>query len=233
MKKHLLLLTFVLMSGFAFAQNREIVQATSKDNLADKVSTQMQYIFPDFTLGEVYYKFSSGGSGKMNYNMLLGEMQFIDPNNRVLALANVEDVLMVKINSRTFYPYKSKEFTEELLSTGKVQLRVRRKGNAAAHSKNVAYGGQSSVSSVTSYNSIDDGNRRYNLNVTEGVLITLDNFYYLVSGNDKYTLIKGVKTFTKQFPKHKAQIEEFVKEHGTRFDNEDDLKALTEYCSKL
>ena len=191
----------------------------------------MQYVFPEFTAGEVFYK-GRNGSGKLNYNMLLGEMQFVE-KDQILSLANVKDVVMVNINNRKFYPFNDKEFTEELLTTGKNNLRVRYRGNAAQHSKKGAYGTSSSTSSITSYSSISGDNRQYDLTVSENVLVTLNYFYYLAGTNGKYILIKNIKTFTKQFPAYRTQIEAFVKEHNTRFNNEEDLKVLLKYCSEF
>ena len=219
-------------SGWVSAQDRQIVEAASGEDLSKKVSTQMQYVFPEFTTGDVYFKGLPKSSGKLNYNMLLGEMQFVE-KDQVMALANVKDVVLVNIGNRKFYPFNDKEFTEELLSTGNYQLRVKRKGSMAQHAKKGAYGGYSSTSAITSYSSIGADNRVYNLSVTENILVSVNYLYYLVGSNNKYTPIRNVKTFTKQFPKSKVRIETFVKEHNTQFDNGNDLIALLEYCSKL
>ena len=229
MKKCIFL--WLLLPAWVSAQNRQVIEAASGEDLTAKVSTQIQYLFPEFTGGEVFYR-NHRGSGKLNYNMLLGEMQFLE-NEQVLALANVRDVIMVNIDNRKFYPFNDKEFVEEFLSAGKFQLRVRYRANAAQHSKKGAYGSSSSTSSITSYSSIQSDGRQYNLTVAENVLVTVNYFYYLVGTNGKYTLIKNAKTFTKQFPAYRTQIETFVKEHNTRFNNGEDLKALLEYCSKL
>jgi len=231
MKKCMCIL-LALVPVWVSAQKRVIIEAASGEDLTKKTSTQMQYLFPEFTNGTVYYLGSPNGNGKLNYNMLLGEMQFLE-NDEVLALANVKSVIVVTIDNRKFYPFNEKEFVEELLSTNKGQLRVRRKGNVAQHSKKAAYGGSSSTSSITSYSSINRDGQYYALTVKEDIMITLNNFYYLVDANGKYIMIKNLKTFTKQFPEHKAQIEAFVKEHNIRIDNENDLKSLLEYCSKL
>jgi len=230
MKKCVIFL--LLFPAWVSAQNKQLVEASSGEDLTRKVSTQIQFLFPEFTNGDVFYK-GNKGSGKLNYNMLLGEMQFLE-NNKVLSLANVNNVLAVNIANRRFYPYKDNEFVEELATTGDVHLRVRYKGNAVTHSKKGAYGSQSSTSSITSYNSIiGDNNNQYELTVTENVLVTVNYFYYLVGKNGKYTLITNVKTFTKLFPAYRAKIEDYVKERNTKFNNADDLKALLKFCSEL
>lgn len=230
MKKYIILL--LLFPSWVSAQNRQIVEMSSGEDISKMVSGQMQYLFPEFTNGEVYYLGLPKGNGKLNYNMLLGEMQFIE-NGQVMSLANVKDVVVVNIGNRKFYHYNNQEFTEELLTTGKYQLRVRRKGNVAPHSKKGAYGTESSTSSITSYSSINSNSQQYNLTVAENVLISLNHFYYLVGIDGKYALIKNAKTFTKQFPAYRAQIEAFIKENNIQFDNGENLKTLLEYCSKL
>jgi len=230
MKKYMFL--WLLVPVLVSAQNRQVIETSSGEDLTQKISSQFQYLFPEFTNGDVYFEGLPKGTGKLNYNMLLGEMQFLE-NGQVLALANVKDVMVVNIGNRKFYPFNGNEFTEELMSTGKVKLRVRRKGNVAQHSKKGAYGAPSSTSSITSFSSINSDSRQYNLTVAENVLATLENFYYLVGTNNKYTFIKNIKTFTKQFPAHSAQIETFAKENNIRLNDEEDLKALLGFCSKL
>ena len=229
--KRCVFLLFVLIPLIVSAQKKEIVEAASGDDLTKMASVHMQYLFPEFSTGDVYYLGMPKGTGMLNYNMLTGEMQFME-NGEVRALDNLKKVIVVTINNRKFYPFGEKEFVEELLSTPKGQLRVRRKGNVAQHSKKEAYGTSSSVSSTTSYSSINTEGQQYKLAVRENVMITLNYFYYLVGSNEKYVLIRNQKAFTKQFPEYKAQIETFVKEHHIDFNSEDDLKALLEYCSK-
>ena len=227
--KNYLLILMLLFPGWIFAQERQIIEANSNTDLTNKLSTQMQYIFPEFTDGQVFFLKASAGTGKLNYNMLIGEMQFLD-NAEVLALV-AKEISEVNINNRRFFPYKGNEFAEELLSTDKYKLLVRRKGNVAPFAKKGAYGTSSSTSAITSYSSINSDGNNYNLSVANDVLITVRYFYYLMGENGKYTQITNTKTFTKLFPALRTQIETFVKEQKIRFDKEDDLKKLLVYCS--
>jgi len=231
MKAYIFLL-LLLFPVWLSAQRSQVIEASSGSDLSNKVSTQLQYLFPEFTAGEVYYQKTPKGSGMMNYNMLTSEMQFMD-DVQVMAL-DTKDVVMVNINDRKFFPVKSKEFAEELLSKNKYQLRVKRKVNNDQHSKIDEYVTTTSTSSITSYSSYShQGGMQYELLVSSNVLVSLKNFYYLVGANGKYTQIKNAKTFTKQFPAYSTQIETFVKEQNIRFDKEDDLMALLVYCGDL
>jgi len=229
MKRFIILL--LLIPGLLSAQRRQVVATNSGEDLSQKVSTHIQYLFPEFTNGDVYQR-GTRSSGKLNYNMLLGEMQFLE-NNQVMSLANSRDVLVVNIDNRVFYPLNDKEFTEMLLTTGDHQLRVRRRGNVASHAKKGAYGTTSSTSAITSYTSIERDNRTHSLSVFEEVLVTVNYFYYLVGPNGKYVQIKNVRSFTKQFPAFRSQIEAFARENNIRFNDEDDLKKLLKFCSGL
>ncbi|MDR2231701.1 MAG: hypothetical protein LBE56_01105 [Tannerella sp.] len=230
--KKILFLCMLLLPCLMMAQERQVIEASTSEDITNKVSEQIQYLFPEFTDGVVLFKNAPKSGGKLNYNMLVGEMQFLENNNEVMTF-DVGDVASVTINGRTFYPYKGNEYAEELLSTDVGELRVRRKGNVAPYAKKGAYGTSSSASSITSYSSVTSGGQQYGLTVANDVLISVRYFYYLVGSNGKYAQITNVKSFTKQFPAYRAQIEAFVKENNTRFDKEDDLKKLLLYCAGL
>ena len=170
MKKWIFLYLLIFVSAWTNAQNKEIIEASSGEDLNKKVT--IQYLFPEFTDGYVFYAGLPRGSGKMNYNMLLGEMQFIDSENKILALDNIPDVQMIRIGNRKFFPYDNNEFVEELLVAGKIQLQIRRRGNVASHSKKGAYGMTSSTSAITSYHSIEGADKMHDLAVVENVMIT-------------------------------------------------------------
>ena len=234
MKRYIIIILLFFPVCWLTAQNRQVVvEAVAGEDLSEKVAPQIQYVFPDFTDGDVYFSGMPKSGGKLNYNMLVGEMQFLDNNGKILALANVKNVVFININDRKFYPFNETEFAEELASIGTCFLRVRYKGNIAQHSKKGAYGTSSSTSSITSYSSISDGSRMHDLTVEEKVLITVNRLFYLVGLDGKYQLITNIKPFVKRFPEYKTLIENFVSENKTRFDNADDLKALLEYCGLL
>ena len=228
----LFILSLIAFPFLSFSQKREVLLNGAGENLSEIVSGQMQYVFPDFTDGVVYSKVSGNIKVKLNYNMLLGEMHFITQEGEVLALGDLKNIFVVTIGERKFYPFKDKEFTEELGSKGKTGLRVRRKTKTGQHSKQVAFGGQSSLSSVTTVQSMNTEGKRFDLKTAENVIVSIDNAYYLVD-NGKFTLIKNMKAFTKQFSNYKTQIEVFVKEHHIDINKEEDLLVLLEYCNSL
>ena len=230
MKKSIFLL--LLFPILVAAQNNEVVEVASGETLNEKVSSGLQYVFPEFTQGQVHFSDGQRSGNMLNYNVLLGEMHFFD-EEQVFAFPNLANVLVVVVNKRRFFPFNKTEFCEEIFAIDDTRLCVRRKGRAMEKSKTGAYGMETSASSVKSYNSIGSTGRQFNLGVTGKVKVSVENSYYFMNKGYKYVQIKNEKSITKQFPGHDAQIEDYVKKNKTNFKSEDDLKALIVYCSEL
>ena len=233
MKRYIIiLLSLFPFAGWVAAQDKQVIETSSGENLAEKVLPQVQYIFPEFTTGDVYFLDDSKGSAMLNYNRLIGEMQFLEGNN-VMAIDEVKKIIFVDINHRKFYPLNRNEFTEELLTTRTYALHVLHRAYATPHSKKGGYGTSSSAAAITTYNAISGSNKMHDLTVTENVLITLHQKYYLVGAKGRHILIKNSRTFTKLFPNHREQIETFVMDNDLWFHKEEDLKKILEYCNNL
>lgn len=222
-----------------------IVESKSDDDdFLKQVSHYMQYLFPEFTNGSVFYKEMST-KGKLNYNILLGEMQFVQ-NDQLFSLDNVQNVFQVVIDQRKFFPFKGDEFTEEIYSNERYGLRVRYKGNLTTYGKKGGYGMTSPAGSISTVtvavmnNAMSNNDNTVAVNkfqkvdqMKEDMIITVDYFYYLVGSNGKYVMIKNKNTFTKLFKEHQLQIETFIKEHNVRMNNREDLIKLLEYSTNL
>ena len=226
------LIILFLLPMYISAQEKVMLDVVSGEDLGNRVSTGMQYVFQDFTKGEVHFKNGRKNSSMLNYNMLLGEMQFLD-NEEILSLLTLKDIQMIIINNRKFFPYNNSEFCEELHMTGDVRLCVKRNARPLEQSKVGAMGIETSTRSSTTYNSIDNNSGvRNDLEVQRKILVSTKDTYYLMN-KGKYYQIKNQKSFTKLFPVHSAKIEAYVIEQDTDFKNEEDLEALIAYCSNL
>ena len=233
--------SYSIHSSNVSKQQSLIVESQSNDDdFLNHVSHYLQYLFPEFTNGNVFYK-DKTTKGMLNYNILLGEMQFVQ-NDQLFSLDNVNNVLQVVINKRKFYPFKGDEFAEEIFLNEKYSLRVRYKGNMTLYGKKGGYGLTSPAGSITTINRLAQTNENNTVSVNkfqkiseknEDMIITVDYFYYLVGSNGKYIMIKNKSTFAKLFKEKKIQIESFIKEHNIRMNNREDLIRLLEYSTNL
>ena len=234
MKKFFLLL--FLLPAMVAAQEKIVVNLSSGEQLYDKVTFEMQYVLPEFKEGLVYFKDGRRIKSMLNYNVLLGEMHFIDERENILALGSLKDILVVVIDSKRFFPFKDAEFCEELLVKEDARLCVRRIGNVAEYSKMGAYGMNQSLASIQTFNTVVSDNSRIHKTKWMGeVRLSVDTIYYAMNKKGKYTQIKNLKSITKLFSGsgNSAKIEAFVKENNTDFTIKDDLVALVEFCSNL
>jgi len=215
-------------------QKSQIVNVTQGDDLVEHTATSLQYIFPDFVDGNVMYQNGKTIPGKLNYNILLAEMQFVDPDSqRVFALADLNEVTMVIVGKRVFVPFSGREFLE-LLSTGGIQLAARFKGNKLSHGRQTPYGNSSPSARSSDMTAMNvAGGYMSSLEAKENVKVTVSTDYYLINGK-KQTLITNSKNFLKVFPKEKSEVlRQFIEQHNINFNDRNNLISLINFCNQL
>ena len=74
------------------------------------------------------YRNGVSGAGQLNYNRLLGEMQFIDPKGDTMALADEQNVAHVTIGQRGLDVYATRRDQPGALKveTGKYEAAVKK-----------------------------------------------------------------------------------------------------------
>ena len=225
------LLLFAL--GLTHQVKSQVIEASSGDTLNSLVSLDVQYAFDEFCEGNVFFKSGATTKAKLNYSYLMNEMQFIDEGaGEILTLNDIPDISIVLIESRLFVTVGGTEFME-LLTKGDVRLAVNRRAKALSLGRTGAYGMVNTTSSITSYSDYELDGQMKSLNVKDNIKITTDRLYYLYKDGGK-TLVKGVKSYLKVYPKEKGtEIERYVSANKVDFKKEADLIKLTEYCNQL
>jgi len=135
------------------------------------------YRYPVFTSGVIYFKDGNTPSALLNYNFLLGEMQFIAPKGDTLSIANEKTIKLITIKDDSFY--YDKGYLELIMTGSVVKLVMKQKINVTGTQKIGAYDQPSAVSSISSYTTFSSGPRSYKLNVRQDVLLSKETSYYL------------------------------------------------------
>ena len=104
-----LIIACLLFSALAYSQ-------TKSDLVIDTTS----FLLPKFVDGTMKMKDGNIAGGKMNYNIVLDEMQFISDKNEILSVADPSAVTLVVIGDRKFYYLKNNFF--ELVADGNILL---------------------------------------------------------------------------------------------------------------
>lgn len=237
MKIKLIFTMLIMVLSFAVnGQKNDIVEASSGDNINELVSEGRRYLFSDFTQGTVYYKNGTSTRAMLNYDIFLGEMQFVNLlTYKLMALSELSEISYVVVAGKHFIQFKGGEFVEVLVG-GDVRLAVRRKGSAISLAQTGAYGGVDPTASTSGYRSTSSeiGGSSTKLTLKENIKISVDYFYYLVKSDDKFKKVNGLRTYLKEYPKDKADaIQRYAKENSIQFSSEADLVKLTEYCNQL
>lgn len=224
----LLLLALVLVVR---GQQKEKITVKSGEDIAAVLSSYGMYRLPAFTNGVVRFRDGTTAGGKMNFNIFLGDLQFIDAKGDTLAIAYPETVDSAMIDTSLFY-YKN-GYLEVIAAYGGYKL-ARKQKIEFRPIKIGAYGNQSPGNSIESYGRVSTAASPYvnnnRLTLNEDIVIITNTSYFLYY--KKFREEKaGRQGFLTAFPGIKDKIVDFITAGKTNFSNEADLIKLLVYCT--
>ena len=120
MKTHLFPLILFMISTHLSGQMPQTITLENHKISSEAINPELQFIFPDFQDGHVFFKDKKVIACQLNYNFLLDEILFIDAEGKKMALANPQDLLYVKIATRKFI--SSSQGYYEVIDSGGVSL---------------------------------------------------------------------------------------------------------------
>jgi len=194
----------------------------------DTSSDSSYFLFHKFTDGVITMKDGNEATGKFNYNMLLDEMQFINPPDEIMSLASPSKVLKVVIANCTFIYLKN--YFVEILTDGNISLFYR------AHVKRLAekigaYGGASATSSIESiatFTSTDGSLTR--LSENEKVSYKNELTYYIMQ-NGKVKILFKLNDLFKFFPVSKDLIQQEIEKQHTSYTDIESVKKIIDWIN--
>ncbi|MBS1975333.1 MAG: hypothetical protein JST13_13355, partial [Bacteroidetes bacterium] len=111
MKGVWLMLIFIFVFSNLSAQEK--IRVKAGDDFSEALSSFGIYRFPQFEQSDIFFRNGKESNGRLNYNLVVGEIQFINGKGDTLSIANPEELRYVKIDS-VFYYYYDKKYTEIL-----------------------------------------------------------------------------------------------------------------------
>jgi hypothetical protein len=220
-----------LLINSVVAQESETIVVKAGTKVIDYFPPGERYRYPEFRDGKVIFKDNTFIATKLNYNILLGEMHFIQKRD-TLALSNLRSVNYINVEEDTFY--YDNGFLEVVAGTDPVIMAVKQYVKMLDVQKSGAYGTKSSTSAITSYSSMygASGTTNYKLVLNEDILLSRKTEYYIGNKEDGFVLYRK-KYLRKLFPEYKAHITDYLKHNKVDFTNRDDLIRLTGYLQQL
>ena len=226
MKKNSWLLFIII----AFIANPLHAQVYNKKTLqsGESIADKSYYLFPAFTNASVRFKKGGLMAAKMNFNLLICTMQFINTNNDTLEIKKPDDIDSIIIDSNVFF--FNKGYYEILLSAGTHKLAVLRKATFEPVKVGAMGLPTHTEGGIDAYNSFESYVGERSLIVNEDVEITAEADYFLINKNNE--LVKADKAgFIKTFPDKEANIQTYLKQTRIKLNKEEDFKKLFSYCT--
>ncbi len=232
--KALIFLTVIgLATSTLLAQNTDKFRVKSGEEAEKNIPASYKYRYETFRNGSVSFYDGRSATARLNYNVLLGEMQFVDLTGDTLSLADEQAIQHIRIEENTFYLDPKYGYLEVVAQYPAVKLALHQSFATVSKEKKGAYDQSTGASSIKNYNSYASGNTRLQKLEPDGdVLIAREVTYFLVDEN-KRVFRANKSNVLKIFSKHKKAVSTYLDEKDVDFDKEEDIRQLLQFCSEL
>lgn len=229
-KAHVFIIILLVASLPGWAQSGETIRVKT----GEKLPLGEKYLYPEFSLGTVFYRDGRPpGSARLNYNLLEREMQFLTPAGDTLALAEEQTIRQIKLRDEV-YVYDQKGVILNLLGTySSTSLAVDHSLKIANVDKEGGYGMSSGASSIRTYNSYPTGTGATAKLEQKGDVVFSHQRVLILINKNNLAFPASRKSVLKMYPKHKSAIEDYLRDHSVQFNDADELKKLLEFCESL
>jgi len=214
--------------NFLAAQKNEIITVKPGTRIADYFPLEERFRYPEFMNGKVVLKNKKSNSAKLNYNILAGEMQFIQGRD-TLSISNLTGIDYVEIAADTFYCDNG--FLEVVTGQDPAIMAVKQYVKIVDTRKVGAYGSKNSTSAVETYGNYFKS-RNYEIVVNEELVLSKETEYYIGNTLNGFVLYRK-NTLLKLFPRYKSDINNYINSNLVDFKDIDDLIKLTGFLQEI
>ncbi|QHT69508.1 hypothetical protein GXP67_24115 [Rhodocytophaga rosea] len=237
------LINCLATSYYVLAQSTSDFIINAGEVATEIIPSEAQYRFPQFEKGEVHFRDNTFIRATLNYNLLYGEMQFINHQGDTLALTEDYKLKHITVGKHLFF-YAYKVGFLEILSSYS-QLKLARKLNLEIKKSAVKLVGGSGGTFAggpgnnmngpgkgSSYSSGFSYRELYTRKAPGDLQLAKKDTYFIVDKNDRfYEATKA--TVIKLFPRYKKAINAYIKEYKPDFNHRNDMQGLLAFCSQL
>lgn len=227
-KIHLILCSLLLVSLSLSAQTiSERIYMKGGVDMWDNLTKEM-YLYPAFQPGVVKYRNGTRFDRLMNYNSMLGTIQFIDEKKDTLAIANEKAVETITIGDDVFIFHPgclrilNPADSVHLLKSVNMRIAdIRQVG---------ALGKTNSSTAVETPNQVYTLKQSVQLDVNEVLLLSRATVYYIGTSDGKI-VTADKNSILKLFPDRNNKIREFIRAENISFKKENSLLKLAAFLS--
>ncbi len=225
MKKNIsVFVIFLCITCSLSAQNKDLILVKSGTKILDYFPFRERYEFTEFREGKLIYKNGLVRTGRFNYNILTGEMDFVQPGD-TLAFSNKKDISMITVALDTFF-YDNGYV--ELISHGPVRIGLKQRVLLKEILRKGAYGVTDRNSAIDTYTLVETGGNFYKLTPNEDWLLERSRQYVIKDPSGEFILLNRKNLF-EIFPLKKDSIKEYLKSNRVDFQSREDLLKLADF----
>ncbi len=225
-----ILTIFIFIAAFACAQDSTIIFIAAGEDVSEVLTPNKIFRYPQFINGKILFRNGSTSQALLNYNYLMGEIEFISPKNDTLAIAKEQMLLIEKVIIDTNTFSYNQRYVELVMENSAGKLWKSEIFGVIKREKIGAYNQPSSTSAIESYESFVGtyGVPELHLKTRENITLVLKTNYYF---GDNYHLIlpANKRNIYKVYPAKKTRIDDYIKENTVDYRNSADLKKLLIY----
>lgn len=200
-------------------------------NWQKTVPAAQRYRYSAFQPGTLTFVNGTSATGQLNYNLLLGEMQFINPAGDTLSLADEYNIQAIQLGE-SMYVYDVRHgYLEVLAEYGTLKLTSRLLFKPVQADKTGGYGQSSGTSSIAQYRSFAGGNGQLTRLEQSGDLLLKKVEDYLLVDANKRVHKTNESAILSLFSQHKPALRAYIKAQNIDFRSEEDLRKLLTYAS--
>lgn len=221
---------FIVLAKFSWAQDSTSIFIAAGKEISEVLTPQKIYRYPQFINGKIIFRNGHTSQALLNYNYLIGEIEFISPKNDTLAFAK-EQMLNIKkviVDTNTFF--YNKGYVELVMENTAGKLLKSEKFYVVKREKIGGYDQPASTSAIDSYDNFagSDGVPNVHLKIKENITLQLKAQYFF--GN-KYDLVlpANKRNLYKAYHAKKERIDEYLRENLVDYKKPGDLKKLLAY----
>jgi len=199
-------------------------------SINESLSIKNLYEYSQFIYGKVFFKPGDSSSGRLNYNRLLDQMQFIDFKGDTLNIADPGTIKSIRINNDLFY--YDEGYVKLIKDSNTIKLAAKQTLRVVNKEKTGAYNMPSSTSAIDSYGSYMSEGKMYKLVPREDIVLKKQTQYYF---GDKFNhfILANKKNLLRLYSKQNVSLNAYLKENNVDFTSQEDLEKLLQYLANL
>jgi hypothetical protein len=227
-------LVFVIMCiGFmqlpGYAQANRSFKVNPGEKVTSAIPADVIYEYPEFQVGTVQFKNGKAGMARMNYNSLLGEIEFINDKLDTNSLDDAKAMHYLHIAKDTFY--YDKVYLKQISNKKEVKLALHRILMLSNRQKIGGFGEINGGSVEVEQKMSSNANPLKTLVANEILTYTENRIWYF---GDKYNRFKQAsrKNIIDMFGKLKPGLDKFLDDNHLNYFDETDIKKLTAFLQE-